>query len=110
MFGHPGIERPPLFEAKKRRERFAGNASPPEGAVDPIADLALSVEEKTGDVSCDLPIRYDCFCHIVLIRQDLCPMRVELFPLAGTEYNHRHRHGISLVFKKQGQIARFDIA
>ena len=41
--GYTGAEWPPLFQAKKRRERFAGNASSPKCAVDPIADLALPV-------------------------------------------------------------------
>ena len=37
-------------------------------------------------------------------------MLVELSPFARTEDNQRYRHWISLVFKKEGQIARFDIA
>src|SRR5205085_10199144 len=103
-------ERPPLFQAKKRRECFAGNTSSPQGAVDPIADLALSVADKTGDVSRYLPIGYDRLCHRGLVRQDLCPMLVELPALARTEYNHRDGHSISLMFKKEGQVGRFDIA
>ena len=37
-------------------------------------------------------------------------MRIELSPFARTKYNQRHGHGISLMFKKEGQVARFDIA
>ena len=110
VFRDTGDQWPSLFEAKKGSERFAGNASSPKGAVEPIADLAFPVAEKTGDVSRDLPVGYDGLSQTALIRQDLGPMRVELGPVAGTEYDHRDRDGISLVFKKDGQVARFDIA
>ena len=63
MFGHTGEEWPPLFQAKKRGERFAGNASSPKCAVDPIADLALPVAQKTRDASRYLPIGYDSLCQ-----------------------------------------------
>ena len=108
--GDTGAEWPPLFQANKRRERFAGNASSPKGAVDPIADLAVPVAQKTGDVPGYLPIGYDRLCQSGLIRQDFCPMLVEFTPFARTEYNQRHRDGISLVFKEEGQVARLDIA
>ena len=110
MSGHTGAERPPLFQAKKRGERFAGNASSPKCAVEPIADLAFPVAQKTSDVPRYLPIGDDSLCQSGLIRQDLCPMLVELSPFARTEYNHRDGHGISLVFKKERQVGRCDIA
>ena len=110
MWGHTGVKGAPLFEAKKSGERCAGNASSPKCAVDPVADLAFAAAQKTRDMPRYLPISYDSLCQSGLIGQDLCPMRVKLRPFARTEYNHRHGHWISLVFKKEGQIARFDIA
>jgi hypothetical protein len=110
VWGHAGAEWPPLFQAKKRRERFAGNASPPKRPIEPIADLALPVAQETSDVPSYLAISDDRLCQSGFIRQDLCPMLVELIPLARTEYNERHCHGISLMFKEEGQVARFDIA
>lgn len=37
-------------------------------------------------------------------------MLFELLSFPRTEHNHRHGHGISLMFKKEGQVAGFDIA
>ena len=37
-------------------------------------------------------------------------MLVELTPFARTEYNQRHGDRIALVFKKEGQVSRFDVA
>ena len=110
MAGDTGAEGPPLFQVKKSRERLAGDSSPPQGAVDPIADLALPVAQETGDVSGYLPIGYDGLCQRSLIRQDLCPMLVELRTFARTEDDQRHGYRISLVFKKEGQVGRFDVA
>lgn len=110
MWGHTGAEWAPLLQAKKCRERFAGNASAPEGAVDPIADLALTIAQKTGDVSGYLTISDDGLCQSGFIRQNFCPVLVELIPFARTKHHQRHGDGISLVFKKEGQVGRFDVA
>ena len=110
MGGHTGVEWPALFQAEKLSERFAGNATPPKFAVDPLADLAFPISPKTADVPRDLAIGYDCLFQAGVVCQDLCPVLVEFSFIARTEYDHRDRHGISLMFEKDGQIVRFDVA
>ena len=104
--GYTGVEWPPLFQAEKRSERFAGNATPPKCAVDPVADLAFPISPKTADVPRDLAIDYDCLFQTGVVRQDLYPVLVEFRFVARTEYDHRDGHGISLMFEKDGQVVR----
>ena len=61
---------------RKRRERFAHDATPPKCAIDPWPNLVLPVPPKTTDVPGYLAIGYDRLFR-TFVRQDLGPMLVE---------------------------------
>ena len=108
--GHTGVEWPLLFQAEEGRESPGHNATPPKCAPDPVADLAFPVTPLTADVSGYLAIGHDGLFQAGVVREDLCQCSSNSALSRERNTTIRHRHGISLMFEKDGNIARFDVA
>lgn len=111
--GDSGVKGAALFQLQKRGERLGGNAPAPQGAIKPVADLAVPVRVPARDVPGDLLCGFpgpdsDRPNQARFVGEDLRPMPVELGAIARFEGDHRHRDGVALVFEEQREVAGFD--
>jgi hypothetical protein len=106
---YAGVKRTDWFQPKESGERFSGHAAAPKGAVDPIADLPLSLRRPAPDVPGYLAVDDYGLFQVGFVGEELRLMLGEFGGIARTEHDHLDSHGIALVFEEQREILRFDI-